>query len=310
MNVIRSVLIVGAGAVGAGVASIIHSSGAASLRVLADPARLSRYEAEGFLINGRRFDFPLASDRSPTAAGEEPDLIIVAVKNQHLRGAIASMASFVGDRSLVISLLNGITSEDELAAAFGRDKVPYAMILGIDAVREGRATTFSAAGKIHFGDAANPPGAWSERVSRIASFFERCGVGYVVPEDMIRTLWFKFMINVGINQASAILRAPYGAFQRLPEARESMDAAMRELIAISKAKGTGLVESDLDTWYATLRSLSPDAKTSMLQDVEARRKTEVEAFAGTVISLGKETGVPTPVNGLFFNLIRAIEQSY
>ena len=62
-------------------------------------------------------------------------------------------------------------------------------------------------------------------VSRIASFFDRTGVGHVVPEDMIRNLWFKFMINVGINQASAVLRATYGAFQRLPEAKAAMEAA-------------------------------------------------------------------------------------
>jgi 2-dehydropantoate 2-reductase len=307
---IRSVLVVGAGAVGAAVASIIHAGKPGSLRVLADGSRISRYAADGFVINGRRFDFPLVSGESPPAEGEEPDLIILAVKNQHLKSAISGMAPFVGARSLILSLLNGISSEDELAAAFGREKIPYAMILGIDAVRNGNAIGFSGAGKIHFGDALNRPGAWSERVSRIASFFDGCGIGYVVPEDMIRSLWYKFMINVGINQASAVLRAPYRVFQRVPEAKEAMYGAMEELIAISRVKGTGLTEADLDSWFATLLGLLPEAKTSMLQDVEARRETEVEAFAGRVIALGGETGVPTPVNRLFFNLIRTIEQSY
>lgn len=310
MKDIRSALIVGAGAVGASVASIMHASEPGSARVLADPARLARYAAQGFLINGRRFDFPLVASRSRAAAGEEPDLVILAVKNQHLEQAMTDMRPFVGPDTLILSLLNGITSEDDLAAAFGREKVPYAMILGIDAVREGEAMSFSGAGKIHFGDASNRAGALSERISRIASFFDRTGIGYVVPEDMIRSLWYKFMINVGINQASAVLRAPYGVFQRLPEAKEAMFGAMRELILISRAKGTGLSEADLDSWYGTLLGLSPDAKTSMLQDVEAGRKTEVEAFAGTVMALGEQTSVPTPANRLFFNLIRTIEQSY
>ena len=85
---------------------------------------------------------------------------------------------------------------------------------------------------------------------------------------------------------------------------------MRELIEISRALGTGLHESDLGSWRATLLGLSPDAKTSMLQDVEAGRKTEVEAFAGTVIELGAKAGVPTPVNRLLFDMLRTIEQSY
>jgi 2-dehydropantoate 2-reductase len=278
--------------------------------VLADPSRSGRYAAEGFLLNGERVDFPLFPAGVAPSRGAAPDLIIVAVKNHQLPEAIAGMAPYVGEESLVLSLLNGIASEDALAEAFGREKVPYAMILGIDAVRAGNSTTFSSAGKIHFGDARNPSGAWSERVSRIASFFDRRGMGYVVPEDMIRSLWYKFMINVGINQASAVLRSAYGRFQRLPEAKAVMEASMREVVALSKALGTGLVDADIEAWGDTLATLSPEAKTSMLQDVEAGRKTEVEAFAGTVIALGEKAGVSTPVNRLLFDMIRTIEQSY
>jgi 2-dehydropantoate 2-reductase len=303
MGEIRRAIIVGAGAVGAAVASVIHKSMPGAAEVLADGARAERFRAEGFVVNGERLDFPIAA-----APGEEPGIVIVAVKNHQLDRAIRDMAPYVGDGTLVLSLLNGIASEDALAAAFGREKVPYAMILGIDAVREGNATSFSSAGKIHFGDERNASGSWSDRVSRIASFFDRAGLRYEVPEDMVRGLWYKFMINVGINQASAVLRAPYGTFQRVPAARSVMEAAMREVVELSRALGTGLVPADIEAWQATLRGLSPEAKTSMLQDVEAGRKTEVEAFAGTVVSLGREAGIPTPVNGLLLELIRAIEQ--
>ncbi|HUX36732.1 MAG TPA: ketopantoate reductase family protein [Rectinemataceae bacterium] len=307
---IESVLVVGAGAVGSAIASRIHERlpGVASL--LADGARVERLQTEGLMVNGRRFDLPLVKAGGPPARGGGFDLVVVAVKNHQLGRAIADMSAQVGPSTLIISLLNGIASEDELAAAFGREKVLYAMILGIDAVREANLTAYSVAGKINFGEAKNVAGEPSLRVSRISSFFDRAGIDYVVPPDMIRTLWYKLMINVGINQASAVLRAPYGAFQRLPEARRVMDSAMLELIAISKAKGSGLSEGDLETWYRTLASLSPVAKTSMLQDIEAGRKTEVEIFAGTVIALGEETAVPTPVNRLLFDLIRALELGY
>jgi 2-dehydropantoate 2-reductase len=123
--------------------------------VLAEPSRLARYREEGFVLNGRRVDFPLAGIDSP----EERDLVIVAVKNHQLARAIEDMRGQVGPRTLVLSLLNGITSEDALGAAFGPEKVPLAMILGIDAMRDGNSTVFSSAGKIHFGDARNVPGA-------------------------------------------------------------------------------------------------------------------------------------------------------
>jgi 2-dehydropantoate 2-reductase len=302
---IASALVVGAGAVGAAVAGIIAGHDPGAVRMLAGGERLERYRRDGFILNGIRRDFPLA----PVGEREDAPLIIVAVKSYHLAQAITDMRSRVGPHTLILSLMNGITSEDDLAEAFGREKVPYGMILGIDAVREGNDTRFSSTGRVFYGDARNTEGAWSARVSRIAEFFRRTGVGFVVPPDMVKTLWYKFMINVGINQVSAIIRGTYRAFQRGPEAAVLMEAAMREVVTLSRAMGTGLDESDIEAWRKTLAGFDPANKTSMLQDVEAGRRTEVDAFAGTVIRLAGEKGVPVPVNGTLCSLIRAMEEA-
>ena len=301
---IRTVLVVGAGAVGAAVAALIAERRPGAVSILAGGERAGRYRRDGFLLNGSRRDFPIVSPEESSA----PDLLIVAVKTHQLDAAIADMSRHVGRRTLVLSLLNGISSEESLAGAFGAEKVPLAMILGIDAVREGNATRFSGRGKIHFGDPLNREGAWSERVRRIAAFFQECQVPFVVPPDMVRSLWFKFMVNVGINQASAVLRAPYGAFQVPGDARDIMESAMRETVALSQALRTGLGEEDVASWGDTLGALAPDGKTSMLQDVEARRKTEVDAFAGTVLALAEPRGLAVPVNRTLYRLIRAIER--
>jgi 2-dehydropantoate 2-reductase len=124
---------------------------------------------------------------------------------------------------------------------------------------------------------------------------------------MIRIMWWKFMINVGINQASAILRAPYGVFQASPYAQQIMESAMREVLVIAASKGINLVEADIQEWYAFLNTLDPKGKTSMLQDIEAGRKTEVEIFGGKVLEMGKETGIQTPVNEILFHAIKVIE---
>jgi 2-dehydropantoate 2-reductase len=89
-----------------------------------------------------------------------------------------------------------------------------------------------------------------------------------------------------------------------------MEAAMGEVVALSQAMKTGLEESDIVAWYETLMGFGPENKTSMLQDVEARRLTEVEAFAGTVIRLCRAAGVSVPVNTTLYNLIKAIESTY
>jgi 2-dehydropantoate 2-reductase len=308
MHDIETALVAGAGAIGAIVAAGIHSALPGAVRILAGGERGQRLQAEGLLINGVRLDIPIASSGIAVASGEAPGLIILAVKGQHLAQAIDDMRPYVGPGTLILSLLNGISSEDELSAAFGAEHVLYAMILGIDALREGNAISYTRSGTIHFGEALNRPGEPGERVVRVSRFLDRAGIRYEVPENMVRTMWYKFMINVGINQASAVLRAPYGAFQKIPEARRVMESAMLEVVALSKVLGTGLVEEDLHSWYKTLGTLSPEGKTSMLQDVEAGRKTEVELFSGTVIRLGSETGVPVPINRMLYDMIRAIEQ--
>jgi 2-dehydropantoate 2-reductase len=124
---------------------------------------------------------------------------------------------------------------------------------------------------------------------------------------MIRTLWWKFMINVGLNQASAVLHAPYSVFQRSQEARELMESAMREVMTIAKAAKIHLSEQDIEDWYSFMSGLSPQGKTSMVQDIEAGRKTEAGMFAGKVIELGKTYGIPTPVNQTLFRIIKVME---
>jgi len=147
-------------------------------------------------------------------------------------------------------------------------------------------------------------------VKALQALFIRAGILCEIPEDMIRTLWWKFMINVGINQTSAVLRAPYGVFHSFPEAMELMESAMQEVITLARAVNINLSEKDVKEWHTFLSSLPPTGKTSMLQDVEAGRKTEVEIFAGKVVSLGKACGVPTPVNETLHRILKIMEQRF
>ncbi|MFP4393243.1 MAG: ketopantoate reductase family protein [Desulfohalobiaceae bacterium] len=127
---------------------------------------------------------------------------------------------------------------------------------------------------------------------------------------MIRALWWKYMINVGVNQVSAVLRAPFGIFQESPEARELMQEAMQEVLEVAQARGIQLGGEDISSWLQILKTLNPKDKTSMCQDVLAGRKTEVEMFSGILLQLGQEMQVPTPLNHYLFKCLRAVEQSF
>ncbi len=304
MPEIRTVAIIGAGAVGASYASLLTDRDAARVTIVSGGERAERYLRDGFRVNGREYRFPVARpDESPL----RPDLFLVACKGHHLPSAITDMRPHLGPRTLIMSLLNGISSEGILGRALGEERVLPAMTIGIDAVRIGREVEYSKPGRIFFGE---PDDSRSERTAAVESLLARAQIPCTVPGNMTRILWWKFMINVGINQASAVLRAPYAVFQRVPEARELMLSAMQEVLALSDAAGIGLGQADLEEWERTLSGLSPAGKTSMLQDVEAGRKTEVELFAGTVRELGREYGIATPVNDTLFRIIRAFEQGY
>ncbi|WKB36660.1 ketopantoate reductase C-terminal domain-containing protein [Terrilactibacillus sp. S3-3] len=137
--------------------------------------------------------------------------------------------------------------------------------------------------------------------------FDEAGLTYEIPKNMLHTLWYKFMINVGINQASAVTRGQYKVFQTVDEARKLMESAMREVIRLSQKTGANLSEDDLKRWYEILYNVYPESRTSMLQDIEAGRNTEVEIFSGLICELGKKYGVATPVNQTLYYIIKTVE---
>jgi len=300
---IKRVHFIGLGAIGLKYAARIHDVDPALVRVIASPARIARLQATPPTVNGSPYHFEYLRPDEPAADGPA-DLIFVAVKWRHLSEALDDMRGFVGDNTAIISLMNGIASEEVIAREFGRERVIYANVY-MDAVRSGHAVTYRDIGRIVFGEENNT--VVSPRVQAIEALFAKAHIPSTVPADMLRAHWAKFMLNVGINQASAVLRAPYGTFRTNPHARELMVAAAREVLEISRRAGVGLDESDVERFLAIIDSVDPAGKTSMLQDVEGHRETEVDIFAGTVVDLGERYGVPTPVNRTLLTIIRAID---
>ena len=304
MGSINNVAIIGAGAMGAFYASKFYQMQRDSVSLIARGDRYNKLKEKGLVVNGKSLFINIIDpDSSPPA----PDLIIVAVKHHHLPQAIEDLRNIVGPGTQILSVMNGIDSEEAIGTVYGRDHVLYGVALGIDAVRKDNNVRYSKEGILYFGEARNEPP--SDRVKAVKEFLDKAGIVSDIPVDMIRVLWRKFMINVGVNQVSALLRAPYGVFVNVREAGELMEAAMREVMEIAKAKGVDLREQDIDDWYRVMSNLSPTGKTSMLQDIEAGRKTEVEMFAGRVVELGKTYGIPTPVNDLIFKAIKVLEKT-
>jgi len=303
MDKIQKIAVLGAGAMGGYFASRFFDATGFSTVLIAKGSRLDKLKRKGLVVNGKSYAIPVIH---PDEATSPADLIIVAVKHHHLEEAVHGLEKLVGDSTTIISVMNGLESEEYIGSIYGIDKVLWAVSVAIDAVRQGNRITYTKPGRHYLGEARNID--LNQRVLRVQAAFDRAGIVYETPEDMIRIMWWKFMINVGMNQASAVMRAPYGVFQISPEARDLMEALMKEVIALASVMDVYLTNRDIEEWHEFLNGLSPQGKTSMLQDIEAGRKTEIEIFGGKVVELGKIHGVPTPVNQTVSQIIKVLEQ--
>jgi 2-dehydropantoate 2-reductase len=306
MQEIKTVAVIGLGALGTLFGNHLSKRmGKYDLRIIADRNRIARYQREKVYINGAECGFHYATpDEKTGPAG----IVLIAVKYLQLNDAIQDIQNQVGPNTLILSLLNGITSEKIIAEAYGMDKVVYCVAQGMDAVKEGNLLTYKNMGKLCIG----PPdgGPMPDKVQRVESFFQRMELPYEVDEHMQKRMWGKFMLNVGVNQTVAVFGPCYVDIQQNGPQRDTMIAAMREVIALSELEGVFLTQEDLQYWLRVLGTLNPAGKPSMRQDVEAKRPSEVALFAGTVLQLAKKHGFTAPVNQMLYDNILAIEAQY
>src|SRR5699024_10296505 len=145
--------------------------------------------------------------------------------------AIKDIENFVGEKTQILCVMNGVESEEKVAAVYGWAHVLYSYMRISIEMKEGVANFNPDAGYVHFGEAKNTEE--SNRVKAIKDCFNKCRIPYKIEEDMIKGLWVKFMCNVGENLTCALLKVPFGAFRHSHHANEIRRAAMREVIAIA-----------------------------------------------------------------------------
>ena len=303
MERIRRVAVLGAGAMGGFFASRFCDAPNFSTELIAAGRYYDRLSREGLVVNGKQYRPAVVHPDDP---GPAADLIVVALKHHQLEEGTRGLTGRIAGDTTIISVMNGLESEQIIGSLYGIDRMLYTISVGIDAVREGNRITYTKPGILYFGELNNTEP--TRKVLRVREAFAEADIPCQVPEDMQRMLWWKLMINAGINQASAVLRAPYGVFHVSQDARNLMEALMREVIELAGVVGIDLVEEDLQKWYGFLMQLSPEGKSSMLQDVEAGRKTEVEIFSAKICELGRKHGVATPVNRTVLQIINVMER--
>lgn len=306
-TMIENVTIVGMGALGILYDDLMERTlGPGHVRFIAEGERLTRLQQEGAWCNGRKCDFTVTDN-----TGEEAELLLFAVKMTALDEAMELAAPLVGEDTVILSLLNGVTSEEHIGQTFGPGKILYCVAQGMDAVREDNRLTYTQAGKLYLGLPEEDYFDRGEKLDAVLEFLQRAGVpAEREPGEILHHIWGKFMLNVGVNQVCMAYGCTYGQVQKPGEARDTMIAAMHEARKVGACQGVLVTQKDLYDYLALLDTMPSDAMPSMAQDALAHRPSEVEAFAGTVLELAKFYGMQAPVNQKLYDTIRETEANW
>lgn len=301
---IQKTIIIGMGALGMLYGTkILQARGETAVSFCMDADRIKKYSGRTFTCNGKAITYPMQDADTCKPA----DLVIVAVKYNSLASALETMKNCIGEQTILLSVMNGITSEEILGERYGKERVLYTVAQGMDAMKFGTALTYTRYGELRIGIREE-----SQRplLDAVSAFFDEIRMPYTIDADILHRMWGKFMLNVGINQTCMVYGTGYQGALVKGEANRTLIAAMREVIALSKETGINLSEKDLNEYIAILKTLSPDGVPSMAQDRIAKRKSEVEMFAGTVIAMAEKYGLYVPTNEFLYERVKEIEAGY
>ncbi len=298
---IKKVALLGAGAVGSYVIWGLSGKEGIQFGVVAAGERNARLKEKGCSINGEIYR---PTVWTPEEAGDA-DLLIVALKYGNLRGALEDIKTIVGKHTIVMSLMNGVDSEEIIAEKIDKSHILYSLIKVASQHKNGSvcfdpATTVG----IYFGEAEPPYD--SERVKAVDSLFQGTGLRWAVKEHIQAEMWAKFRLNVCNNLPQAILGAGVGCYEDSEHMAAIQEGLRKELMAVAEAKGIDLSAVDAQSGKGSAAKMS--AKYSTLQDLDAGRHTEIDMFSGALMRMGKELGIPTPYNAYTYHMIKALEE--
>ena len=297
---IESVAVLGAGAVGSYVIWGLSEKAGVRLGVVAEGERAERLKQNGCAVNGTVYRPEVWTPQEAHGV----DLLVVALKYGALPGAMESIRAVVGEHTVVMSLMNGVDSEELIGAQVGDEKVIRSLIkVASHKEEDGYHFDPDATLGIIFGEEHAP--FESERVRAIVDLFEETGIHYRVTDEIRAEMWSKFRLNVCNNLPQAILGAGVGCYRDSVHMKAISEGLRRELEAIAAAKGIDLRKVDTSGRGS---AVPPTARYSTLQDLDAKHHTEIDMFSGALMRMGEELGIPTPYNEYTYHMIKALEE--
>ena len=305
-------LVVGTGALGSVFGGLLQHSGQA-VACLGRGEHFAQAAVKGLEIDGIWGNFqvgPISAAPLEPEADEPYEVILLCVKSFATQEACRRLRGRLAPQGLIISVQNGLGNLEIIAREFGRSRTIGArVIFGAQVIRPGLVTVTVYAAPVLLG--ALDPELPGGQLSRVAVDLNRAGIPTEVVAEIIPHLWDKVLYNCALNPLGAILGATYGALGDDPETRDLMRLIIAEIYDVARARGIVLHHPEAAGYFRHfLENLVPPTaahQPSMWQDLQAGRRTEIEALNGAICRYGRETGVATPYNETMSCLIRFME---
>ena len=294
------IAIVGSGGVGGYFGGRLAAAGV-DVTFLARGAHLEAIRARGLRIDSPKGNVHLPrvkAESDPTAVGHA-DVVFFAVKLYDTEGALALLPPLVGPDTVVIGFQNGVETIGTLTRAVGASHTAGGVSYVSAVIAEPGVIRHTAMDHLVFGEL---DGSRSPRLEALLEACRPAGVQATLSSDITVDIWTKFVRLSVFSGMTAVTRGPIGVIVNDPELLEMLKAAARETMAVAHAQGVAVPEGIDEDVAKAYRALPPQAKASMLEDLERGRRIELPWLSGAVVRLGREVGVATPTH-TFINAV-------
>ena len=295
---VRSVALIGAGAIGAYVIWGLDRVDDVDLCVVVEGERKERLERDGININGTRYDLCVKTPEE--AAGS--DLIITAVKYSGLKEAVSMIGRMCREHTVIMSLMNGIDSEEKIAEAVGEEHIIYSL-MRIASRRVGNSVVFDPNNTLGIFYGEKDGNNETERIRDLTELFEKAGLNHHLLDDIVLDQWIKYMENIAYNIPQAILGIGYGSFFDSDNVAFLRDALEKDVRKVAEAEGL-----NLPPLSGFRKGYKKAARYSTLQDLDAKRHTEIDMFLGVLKEKAAAHGLMVPSAEYAYHIVKALEE--
>ncbi len=297
---LNKVAIIGAGAIGSYFIAGLSEKLGDNLWIVAEGERAKRLAANGIIINEKRYTLNVKTAQEAAGA----DLLIVAVKYGSLRECLPSIEQIVAAHTLVISPLNGVDSESVIEERIGMEHILYSF-MKIASQRVGNEIKYNPAVTLglFFGETN---GERTPRIAALENLLIGTDVHFQISKNIEQDIWYKYALNISKNIPQAIINCGFGAYTDSTHLAYISDRLRDEVVKVAEKKGIDIKGTDNPAGNNT--AIAPDSRFSTLQDLDAKRPTEIDMFSGTLIRMGKELGVETPFNEFAYHAVKCLEE--